>query len=136
MSDSAVGGQGWCLVGEFEQPPESLDEQWAIDGLTAALEAIDGLSPDLERVKRAVVVAVKRAGGCRTTAAPMGQPLKVHVLIASAICGRLARPAWGFFVLERTTGEVDGIDAVSDWQEGQPTGHRIELYLYPDAGSA
>jgi hypothetical protein len=136
MSDSAMGGQGWRLVGEFEQPPESLDEQWVVDGLTAALEAIDGLSPDLERVKRAVVVAVKRAGGCRTTVVSMGQSLKVRVLIASAICGRLARPAWGFFVLDRTTGEVGGTDAVSDWQEGHPTGHRIELFIYHDAGPA
>ena len=108
MSDSAVGGQGWRLVGEFERPPESLDEQWVIDGLTAALEAIDGLSPDLERVKSAVVVAVKRAGGCRTTAAVMGQSMKVRVLIASAISDRLARPAWGFFVLEHTIGEHRG----------------------------
>jgi hypothetical protein len=136
MSDSAVGGQGWCLVGEFEQPPESLDEQWVVDGLTAALETIDGFSPDLERVKRAVVEAVKRAGGCRTPVASMGPSLRVCVLTASAICGRLARPAWGFFVLERTTGEVDGTDAVSDWQEGQPTGHRIDLFVYHDAGPA
>jgi hypothetical protein len=128
MSNSDVGGQGWRLVREIAEPHGSQDEQWVAVGLTAALEGIDGLSPDLERVTNAAVAAVKRAGGCRTRPASMGQPLTVRVLISSTMADGIALGGWGFFVLER-----DGADAALD-REGRPISHCIELCLYTDGG--
>ena len=134
MSFFPADGQGWRLMGEFAQPPESLNEQWLVDGLTAALKGIDGLSPDVDRVKNATLAAVKRLGSCRATLASGGQPLVVRVLISAASGDWVRSPAWGFFVVEHTTGEVASNASVSDWQAGHPTHQRIELYVYHDAG--
>ena len=136
MSNLEVGGQVWRLVGELTQPMDVHDEQWVVTGLRAALQGIQGLAPDLERVQNAAVAAVKRAACCSNAQAPMRQPVRLRLLIPDGGGDQLAPTPWGFFVLERAAGEVGGTDASGDPQAALPAGPRIELYLYPDTRSA
>jgi hypothetical protein len=122
-------------VAEFAQPPGSQDEHWVVDGLTAARDALPLLWPDLKRVENAAVAAARRAGRCRTPLAAMRQPLIVRVLTAGTLEGGTAAGGWGFFVLERNLGGVEGTDARLD-QPGRPIGRCIELYLYTEGGPA
>ncbi len=130
-ADRNKAERSWRPVGEFSQPPGFQDEEWVVVGLMRALEGIDGLSPDLDRLTQAVVAAVKRAGGRRTSRAIMGQSLIVRVLISSTKEDRIASSGWGFFVVERASGGMDGADAELN-HEGRQIGHCIELYLYTD----
>jgi len=131
MSNSDTGQQGWRLVGEIIQPLNGQDEQRMVVWLVGVLEGIEGLSAYLERVADAVVAAVKRAGGRRTTLASLGQPLTVRVLIPNTFEAGIAPRGWGFFLFERANNGMDGTQTESN-REGQHIGHCVELYLYTD----
>jgi hypothetical protein len=126
--------RGWRLLADIVQPIGWQDERWLTAGLTAVLAAIQLPAAELERLKIAAAEAAARAEPYAVSDQAR-QPLVVRVLISSPVAAGTAPCSWGFFVIERAAGETDFTGADADRLNGPPRAHRIEVYLYADAGS-
>jgi hypothetical protein len=124
LTANGKSGRDWRLLAEVVRPG-SADDDWVSAGLRAALAALELPLADLERVTGAAVESVGRAWRHARTPAAAAPPVAVRVLVSSPELNGPCSCGWGYFILERMTGDGGGLD------EGSRA-HVIELYLYAD----
>ena len=128
--DSSRRDRDWRLLAEFTLPSGPPDDQWATAGLAPALDALRLPRRDLDRFTGATEEAVMRALRHATAPGAVCPQLTVRVFISSLLTVGIPFFGWGFFIVERSACEADGVPF--DGEHSQPGAVCIELCIYAD----
>jgi hypothetical protein len=125
-----IDREAWRVLAEIAQPRQA-EDGWLAAGLAAAVEALHLPPPVLEPLGAAALEAVARAQPSQASEAPCPS-VTVRLLVETTTKAAPAMPGWGFFILERTAGDLS-LDEPERAGEVPPSaGYSIDVYLYAD----